>query len=249
MVSVRSWLSRASGYPFQRIAGHTVYTPAIRPSPVVLDVGANRGAFAAAFHERFGGQAILVEANPVLAAKLAPAVGRRVLNYAVSSSNGPVSFNLAKNDEGSSLLSLPASSPFDCTLERTVKVEGRTLDAILTEVGEPSLDVLKMDVEGAELDVLPGMSESAARRIAQITVEFHTDPVFGFAGSDKSAEICRHLGRLGFRAFDFSDGPIAQEDMLFVNRRLWDRGRLWPWQVFVRGRSGFRRVRKGLRRA
>jgi FkbM family methyltransferase len=248
MASIRGWVARATGYPFENIAGHTTFRPAIRPSPVILDVGANRGAFTAAFRGRFGGEAIFVEANPALAADLEPTPKGRVLNYAVASTNGPTAFNIARNDEGSSLLSLPDSSPFDCTVDRTMTVEGRTLDAILTEVGEPSIDVLKMDIEGAELDILADLTESVARRVAQLTVEFHTDAVFGFGRSDRAADVFRHLRKLGFRSFDFSNGPIAQEDMLFVNTGLWDhRASLVAWQAVARARTGYRSLRKRLR--
>jgi FkbM family methyltransferase len=69
--------------------------------------------------------------------------------------------------------------------DNTVQVELTTLDAAMAERGLPRLDYLKLDVEGAELDVLAGGRQTLLRDRPQIAVclyhtkhDLHTIPNF-----------------------------------------------------------------------
>ncbi|CAN5394064.1 hypothetical protein BH11PLA2_BH11PLA2_50490 [soil metagenome] len=200
---------------FVTIRGHTLYLPGIPTQPVVLDLGANRGEFSREFCERFGGTSVLVEANPVLAATL-PTDGRfRSVNAAVAVQEGPVTFHLAKNDEGSSLLPLPSQSEFNCVLSEVVTVPGRRLETMLVEMG-PRIDVLKMDIEGAEVAVLASLDFSVLATVGQLTVEFHCDPVFGYGGRDAVEQLLNQFEHHGFLALDFHSQ--RRLDVLLINR-------------------------------
>ena len=52
------------------------------------------------------------------------------------------------------------------------EVPARTLRTIMKDLGHEQIDVLKMDIEGAEYGVLAGLLESTVRPV-QILVEFH----------------------------------------------------------------------------
>jgi|SRR5581483_1932419 FkbM family methyltransferase len=56
--------------------------------------------------------------------------------------------------------------------ERTEEVEIRTLDQVLTEAGNPKLDFVSLDVEGAELEVLNGF-DLPRHRPAVLLIEDH----------------------------------------------------------------------------
>jgi FkbM family methyltransferase len=53
-----------------------------------------------------------------------------------------------------------------------VQVEGRHLAAILREFGISQIEVLKMDIEGAELEVLDSPNDEFFGGIGQLTIEF-----------------------------------------------------------------------------
>jgi FkbM family methyltransferase len=230
---------------FGGIRGHSLYTPPLGADSVIVDLGANHGEFALQMSRRFGGRYYLVEGNPDLQDGLRAQTPFRVLPYAVAPRDGPIRFNLAKNDEGSSILALPETSVYDCTLDRTVEVAGRRLESILAEIDEPRIDLLKVDIEGAEIEMLCTADSSRLRAIGQITVEFHGDSVFGFGLHREVDQATDRLQRLGFVGLNFSR-PL-RTDVLFVNRAIYglSRARGICWQLcYDHAGHLFRRVRE-----
>jgi FkbM family methyltransferase len=203
---------------FGKIRGHSVYTRPLGADSVVVDLGANHGEFSRQMSRRFGGRYYLVEGNPRLQMRLRTETQFPVLHYVVAPQDGPIRFNLARNDEGSSILALPERSIYDCILEQTVDVVGKRLETILDEIGEVRIDLLKVDIEGAEIEMLTTADPDRLRAIGQITVEFHDDAVFGF-GLRREVDIAiDRLARLGFLVLNFSR-PL-RTDVLFINRAL-----------------------------
>ena len=77
--------------------------------------------------------------------------------------------------------------------QESIEVEARTLDSVLAETGDPHVDVLKIDVEGAELALLRGAEHTLGdRRLFAVLVEVHPD--FGV----DTAEVCDLLAGYGF---------------------------------------------------
>jgi FkbM family methyltransferase len=74
----------------------------------------------------------------------------------------------------------------------TLRCELRTLSSVLRELELDQVDLLKIDVEGAELDVLEGIGEEDWPLIRQIVIEVHDR---GRRGSAVAGE----LRRRGFR--------------------------------------------------
>jgi FkbM family methyltransferase len=74
---------------------------------------------------------------------------------------------------------------------RTLRCELRTLSSFLREAGLAGVDLLKIDVERAELDVLEGIEEADWPKIAQLAIEVHD--------SDRRQRIERLLTARGFQ--------------------------------------------------
>jgi FkbM family methyltransferase len=219
---------------FEQIRDHAVYIRPLGADSIILDVGANRGQFALQMSQRFGARFYLVEANPHLASHLR-AVGQfPVFACAVAAREGTIGLNIAQNDEGSSVLTLPAASDCGCILRETVEVPARTLASIFAEIGQRRVDVLKMDIEGAEVEVLESLPKPLLQTIGQITVEFHSAEVFGFNIRAGVERVIRSLETNGFLWLDFSCG--SRSNVLFINRGVhavsrWQAlcWRLWYW--------------------
>jgi len=58
-------------------------------------------------------------------------------------------------------------------LIREIRVKVRRLDALVEEGGLPAPDVIKIDVEGAEVDVLSGAIETLRRHRPRLVIELH----------------------------------------------------------------------------
>ena len=141
-----------------------------KDSPVVVDVGANIGQFSAAILLFAPEAAILaVEPDPDvharLATHLATAQGVRTACVAAGAEERP-SASATSRPAGDVDLAHGRASGYD--LVGTVEVDVVTLDELTRHL--PAVDLLKVDVEGYELEVLRG-AQSLLRRTRFLLVE------------------------------------------------------------------------------
>ena len=131
-------------------------------------------------------------------------------NFAICGRSGAVTLNISSNHEVTSLKRLDNWEYID-----TIKVEGLSLDEFLKMESIPQIDLLKVDIEGAEIEVFNSCSDAILRSIDQITVEFHE----WVGGSSKTEvkDVVSRLQALGFFVFKLSRANFS--DVLFVHRR------------------------------
>jgi FkbM family methyltransferase len=96
----------------------------------------------------------------------------------------------------------------------------RTVSDIIAQLGLVRIDLLKIDIEGAELDALRGIADSDWRRIRQIAME--VSPVHA-SSLDKLIEQLRARGFAKVRTESFTGGVVARDDpmpcMLYALRQ------------------------------
>ncbi len=204
--------------PIIHISGHGVYAPAVSAESVVLDIGAILGAFSREISATFGCSPIVVEANPALVPALRDRLNVDIMNVAVGGEDGEAWFNVSLNPEGSSLLDLPERSVYDATLDRRIKVRSISLSTLLSTVSPRPIDVLKMDIEGAEIAALASVSDEMLGNIGQLTIEFHDDPTFGFGLEDQVDRAVERLEALGLVCLQFN--RPSRNNTLFLGPRL-----------------------------
>ena len=93
---------------------------------------------------------------------------------------------------------------------RAIEVEMRTLGEIATDLGHSRIDVLKVDIEGAEYDVIPDVLDSGTV-VDQLLLEFH-DRMFD-TPLPRSRETVSLLRARGYEVFAASD---TFEEVSFV---------------------------------
>jgi FkbM family methyltransferase len=197
-------------------SGHTIFLPKIASPPVVLDCGTNRGIFIKRFTQFMGnvGETICVEANPDLAQRLHEALPAetRVIHAAVVGASDETFLNLHLSDniEASSLYS--SISDVYGTL-RSVRVPCLSLAAILRQFDSSVVDVVKLDIEGAEVDVLRTVQKQDLANVRQISVEFH-DCIWAEM-RPAVTEARRRMRAIGFR--EVSANWPNTDDVLFIN--------------------------------
>jgi FkbM family methyltransferase len=194
-----------------QIEHHTFFVNGLSPTSTVLDLGANRGRFSQALIERFGAQCFAIEPNPFLFRQL-PADSRlQTMNVAVAARGGTLPFYIADDSEASSLLEGVKSRATE-----TVHVHVLTLSEVLNKFGLSRIDLMKIDVEGAEIGILESVPLELLANVGQITCEFHD-----FCELTPIADVERVIHRLRKLGFFFI--PIWRRgygDTLFVNPRV-----------------------------
>lgn len=128
---------------------------------VIVDIGAHSGLFTAFALERApGAKAIcvepLIELAPMIQSNLAPFSHWELVSAAVSDEQGPTAFYRAKSSQESSLVPSTIRSASE-----EISVQTITLDELCRDLGQ--IDVMKVDVQGAEHLVLGGGAASIPR--------------------------------------------------------------------------------------
>lgn len=83
-----------------------------------------------------------------------------------------------------------------------VSLDVKTLDTIVASLRTPSIAILKIDIEGAEYDILPAIVESSVP-IEQVLIEFHHRA--GVESLDSTVRAVDSLRSAGFRLFHVSE--------------------------------------------
>jgi len=193
----------------------------------VIDAGAHRGSFTDAFLQLHSPERlVLIEAIPDLAEKLraryAGRPGLSVVSAALSDRNGEAQFEINRSEASSSLLPIdPRNSEWfsrDLRVAQTVRVPTVTLPALLEEQGIQGVDLLKLDLQGAERLVLTG-ADAVLERVRVIYLEVFFEQLY--AGAWLFAETNEFLAGRGFKLCGLSnivhasDGDLVQANATF----------------------------------
>ena len=197
---------------------------------IVIDAGANLGSFTDAFLQLHQPERlVLVEAIPDLAEKLreryAGDTGLSVVSAALSDRDGEASFAINRYIDASSLLSIDSRNTgwfgHDLRVARTVQVPTVTLPTLMEKQGLQSVDLLKLDLQGAERLVLTG-GETVLDRVRVIYTEVFFEQLYADAWLFR--DLDDFLTRRGFKLCGLSnivharDGDLVQANATFRRR-------------------------------
>ena len=177
-------------------------------APVVVDCGCGSEAeFSIAMIERYGATAFAVDPAKKHRAALARLEERHAPDFrhfalAVSDAEGTVIFSESVTRESGSILIDHANLLVDETV--SYEVRSVTVAALLDRLGLQRCDLLKLDLEGAEYDLLRRADAGELRRVEQLFVEFHHHAVARYGVEDTLAAVER-VGAVGFQAWSLDD--------------------------------------------
>ncbi len=176
--------------------------------PVVIDVGCGyKAELSVMMIERYGAKVFAVD--PTL--KHRPALANLCDKYksrfchipfAISTSDGTQTFFESKINESGSIMPDHVNIVNDETISYEVKV--LTPLSLLAHVGIDSADMLKLDIEGAEYDLLENLSGNQLLPFGSIFIEFHHHAVSRYCEADTTRLVDKLCG-FGLKAFSLDD--------------------------------------------
>jgi FkbM family methyltransferase len=195
-----------------RWAPNYAVLPLIAHNARVVDVGVgDHPDFAEELAQAFGARCLLVDPtrkhSSLLKAWCDRARGSEYLCAALGATSGHTQFFESRRDVSGSMFTTHRNIAAGDVDAYDVLVV--TLDELVSRVGG-RIDVLKIDVEGAEFEVLNRAPAHALERIGQILVEFHDGTVPEFTRRHRDDAV-RRLTAIGFTPIEYNG-----RDVLFV---------------------------------
>jgi len=193
------------------ISGHHFYAPLLGADSVVVDLGACEASFANAISTRWGARVFAVEANPANFAEMQVTARVSKHHAGIADHTGHATLYVAPNRDGHSL----DPRHRDVGSLAAIEIPTTTLFDFMQAQGIAHIDLLKVDIEGAEVALFESLPDQALRCIDQVTVEFH-DFIESLAITGAVRAIKRRMTRLGFWTLVYARPNV---DVLFVNKR------------------------------
>ncbi len=200
------------------------------PPSVIFDVGAHHGETARIYRELFPTARIycfepFAESFAALAAALPRLPGVQAFKLALADRVGSTILHANELSATNSLLpTAPTAAtvwPGQVVTRKQVQVPTTTLDAFCREQGIETIDVLKVDVQGAEPLVFQGGAQMLrSGRVRLVYTEILTLPTY--TGQLEFHEFLGMLNGFGFALFNLFNpsttaaGQLRQVDAIFV---------------------------------
>lgn len=165
-----------------RYGGWWLDAHAVGTYPLLVDCGLGLDiSFPSAFLARFGGQVVGIDPHPrsVAYCEAHKPPGMEIWPRAFWRESGHrLMFHLPRGadalPQGADAISGSLLASHSYAGGGTIEVLTTSLDEVLARTGRDACDVLKLDIEGAEYDVLEALCASGEiRRARQVLVEFH----------------------------------------------------------------------------
>lgn len=169
----------------------------------VLHVGAHEGQERDVYRDYGAERAVFVEPLPAvferLQANIAPFPGFEAAQAVCSDKDGErITFNVASNEESSSILDLGKHKEFfpDIDFRGSFEATTRTVDSLVAELfPQHGFNVLVLDTQGAELKILQGAAK-LLETLDVIYTEVNEEPLY--EGSCTLVDLIEYLKPLGF---------------------------------------------------
>jgi len=199
------WLRPEVSVALAEHGGWSLSPHYLRRGSIVYSLGVGDGiSFDLALIKQFGVEVHAFDPTPASANWLEDQHAPPAFHFhpwAVTGRNGTLTLYPRTKRDGSKSDIMYTMVPEAAVLQNGVEVPAFSIPTLMKKLGHDRVDLLKMDIEGAEYEVLDTLIASAARP-QQLLVEFH----HRFPSLDKSmtADIIDRLRMVGYRIFSVS---------------------------------------------
>jgi FkbM family methyltransferase len=213
---------------------HTFIADFINEDSIVLDLGGNKGEFSKFIVDEFRATAYVIEPIPELFNQIPEHPKIKKFQYCISQEKD-VEISIPENQ---------CATIYDKNCNKKIICKGITLEDFLKENNIKKVDLLKVDIEGAEIEMFENLSEEILKNINQITVEFRD---FLWPELKPKVELIKNkIQNSGFYCIPFS--ITNNGDVLFIKKNLISKFQYLYLKYFERFRRGFiRRIKRYLK--
>ena len=199
---------------FEEVSGHWIYCPVINSNSFIIDLGANKAAFSKLIFKNYQARCYAIEPNQDLFNEITDKNIYK-FKYAVTKKNSPVKFYINDNHEASSVI----ENFYSCSGKRVDIVEGITWDSLIEklELKHETVSIVKVDIEGSELDLIESFTLDNVSLIDQLTIEFHD--WLDFSLHERTINAINKLKSFGFTIVSNSPNHSWPVEMLFLNKK------------------------------
>jgi len=171
----------------------------LKEGMMCLDIGANLGYYAAMESKAVGdsGHVIAIEPSPKNFTylkrnmELQKTLNYELFNFAIGDKNGNTNFLISKKSNQSKVVSEEEKIPEGCEL---INIPLTTTDKFIDEKQVNRLDLIRMDVEGYELQILEGAKQIIKKFKPMIHIEIHNE----LLGKQKLKKVLVDLKNFGY---------------------------------------------------
>jgi FkbM family methyltransferase len=183
---------------------------------VVIDIGGFKGEWAFHISKKYGCKVHIFE--PVRSnyyAILKKSWWRRKISLyrlAISDKTGTINFFLTPNADGHSVIDRSKSSKKKKV--KKIPVKSITLEKFFNDKDLSNVDLIKMNCEGAEIEILNSIDSILAKKIQQITFSGHAPKITNI--EDHEAAL-KHIRNVGYSVEEYSNKQVSNR---YYCRRL-----------------------------
>ncbi|MBL7086406.1 MAG: FkbM family methyltransferase [Candidatus Cloacimonetes bacterium] len=136
----------------------------------------------------------------------------KYLPLALTKTNGRIIFHETLEHESGSIFSSHKNILVDKI--RTYEVESVSLKGLIKKIGVETVDYIKLDLEGAEYELLVNVSQDELKAFKQIFIEFHHHAIKPYS-INNTRKIVKYMYIKGFRSYSLDDS-----NYLFLNMNI-----------------------------
>jgi FkbM family methyltransferase len=196
------------------ISGHWVYPHSFSNNPIIFDLGSNYGNFSREMKMQYDSINFMFEANPDVCERASKDFGL-IFNIAASNTTENREFYVSNNHEASSF-NKQVTDNWGLKTKKIVSTANWSEMLKLTEKEDKEIDLIKIDIEGAEIEFLENFTNEQLNSIKALTVEFHD--WLDLSLSKKTIDVINRMKNNGF--FCLTDAPSHNwpVEMCFLNK-------------------------------
>lgn len=191
----------------------------IKKGDTIIDVGANIGYYSIMASELIGGSGKILSFEPVsktfkrLSVNVSPLSNIKAHQAACGQENGKISiYDFGDSISAGSRISSPPEIDIPYTIEEVSMIK-------LDDFIDGKVDVVKIDVEGYELNVLKGMQKIiASNPNIKILLEVNKDLLIKATTSPQ--EIFSYLKSFGLSPWEFDGKKFTERDAYWANKNM-----------------------------